>query len=178
MTSDDSLRYPIGGPRRAESFTPQERSAAIEGIRQLPQNLRSAVAASLRGATRNSLSAGRLDSTPVGSPCRRQPHECLQPRASRPDRRLADDFCLPGRTVGQSWKTPAQRPCRPRSICCRRSMSAGCGSSPRSMSRTGSAATLHPANGRQSVEQAVILYDWHGRHHTAHVTQLSARMGW
>ena len=37
---------------------------------------------------------------------------------------------------------------------------------------------MHPENGRQSVEQAVILYDWHGRHHTAHVTQLSARMGW
>jgi hypothetical protein len=36
----------------------------------------------------------------------------------------------------------------------------------------------HPDNGRQSVEQAVILYDWHGRHHTAHVTQLAARMGW
>jgi hypothetical protein len=44
MTSDESLRYPIGGSRRAESFTPQERSAAIEGIRQLPQNLRRAVA--------------------------------------------------------------------------------------------------------------------------------------
>src|SRR5271167_2463711 len=39
------LRYPIGSPRRAESFTAQERSAAIQGIRQLPQNLRSAVAA-------------------------------------------------------------------------------------------------------------------------------------
>src|SRR5580692_8074504 len=39
------LRYPIGGPRRAESSTAEERSAAIEGIRQLPQNLRSAVAA-------------------------------------------------------------------------------------------------------------------------------------
>ena len=38
------LRYPIGGPDRAESFTPQQRSAAIEGIRQLPQSLRSAVA--------------------------------------------------------------------------------------------------------------------------------------
>jgi hypothetical protein len=36
----------------------------------------------------------------------------------------------------------------------------------------------HPDNGRQSVEQALILYDWHGRHHTAHVTSLAARMGW
>ena len=38
------LRYPIGGAKRAESYIPQERSAAIEGIRQLPQSLRSAVA--------------------------------------------------------------------------------------------------------------------------------------
>src|ERR1700733_6312573 len=37
------LRYPIGGPSRAESSTAQERSAAIEGIRQLPQRLQSAV---------------------------------------------------------------------------------------------------------------------------------------
>src|ERR1700748_1547471 len=45
MTSpEDSLRYPIGSFKRADSFTPQERSTAIEGIRQLPQNLRSAVA--------------------------------------------------------------------------------------------------------------------------------------
>src|ERR1700689_2965046 len=44
MTSDASLRYPIGGPRRAESFTPEERRAAIAGIQQLPRNLRAAVA--------------------------------------------------------------------------------------------------------------------------------------
>lgn len=37
---------------------------------------------------------------------------------------------------------------------------------------------LHPENGRQTVEQAVVLYDWHGRHHTAHVTGLAARLGW
>ena len=34
----------IGGPSKAESFTAQERSAAIEGIRQMPGNLRSALA--------------------------------------------------------------------------------------------------------------------------------------
>ncbi len=37
---------------------------------------------------------------------------------------------------------------------------------------------VHPDLGRQSLEQAVLLYDWHGRHHTAHVTHLAARMGW
>jgi len=37
---------------------------------------------------------------------------------------------------------------------------------------------IHPENGRQSIEQAVVLYEWHGRHHTAHITHLSTRMGW
>ncbi|HXP07867.1 MAG TPA: DinB family protein, partial [Acidobacteriaceae bacterium] len=44
MTSDALLRYPIGRARKAESFTPEERAASIESVRQLPQNLRSAVA--------------------------------------------------------------------------------------------------------------------------------------
>jgi hypothetical protein len=37
---------------------------------------------------------------------------------------------------------------------------------------------MHPEYGRQSLEQVVVQYDWHGRHHTAHVTQLAARQGW
>src|ERR1700678_3838683 len=45
MSSDALLRYPIGAPKKADSFTPQERSAALEGIGQLPLRLRSAVAA-------------------------------------------------------------------------------------------------------------------------------------
>src|ERR1700728_2013755 len=49
MTSESSLRYPIGSFKRAESFTPEERTAAIEGIRQLPQNLRSSLAAFSEG---------------------------------------------------------------------------------------------------------------------------------
>ena len=49
MTSESSLRYPIGDFKQAESFTPEERTAAIEGIRHLPQNLRSALAAFSEG---------------------------------------------------------------------------------------------------------------------------------
>lgn len=37
---------------------------------------------------------------------------------------------------------------------------------------------VHPAMGRQSLETALALYAWHGRHHTAHITALRARMGW
>jgi hypothetical protein len=32
--------------------------------------------------------------------------------------------------------------------------------------------------GLVTLEQALATYEWHGRHHTAHVTSLRDRMGW
>lgn len=37
---------------------------------------------------------------------------------------------------------------------------------------------VHPESGKQSLGIAVLLYDWHSRHHTAHVTELRKRMAW
>ncbi len=36
----------------------------------------------------------------------------------------------------------------------------------------------HPEIGRQRLDQALAHYSWHGRHHTAQVAALRARMGW
>jgi uncharacterized damage-inducible protein DinB len=36
----------------------------------------------------------------------------------------------------------------------------------------------HPENGRMRLDFVLGLYDWHGRHHVAHVTRLRERMGW
>ena len=36
----------------------------------------------------------------------------------------------------------------------------------------------HPELGRQNLAKALALYDWHSRHHTAHITSLRARQGW
>jgi hypothetical protein len=36
----------------------------------------------------------------------------------------------------------------------------------------------HSENGRTTVEQAAALYDWHSRHHVAHITELRKRMNW
>jgi hypothetical protein len=36
----------------------------------------------------------------------------------------------------------------------------------------------HPENGRTTLDQAAALYDWHSRHHVAHVTELRRRRGW
>ncbi len=39
-------------------------------------------------------------------------------------------------------------------------------------------AYRHPEMGEVSLEKALALYAWHGRHHVAHVTRLRERSGW
>jgi hypothetical protein len=36
----------------------------------------------------------------------------------------------------------------------------------------------HPENGRQNLAKALAIYDWHSRHHVAHITSLRLRQGW
>jgi hypothetical protein len=36
----------------------------------------------------------------------------------------------------------------------------------------------HPVSGRQNLAKALALYEWHSRHHTAHITHLRSRQGW
>jgi hypothetical protein len=36
----------------------------------------------------------------------------------------------------------------------------------------------HPEMGRQNLATALALYEWHSRHHIAHITGLRARNGW
>jgi len=37
---------------------------------------------------------------------------------------------------------------------------------------------LHPDHGVQTLDWLLFLYEWHGRHHTAHITELRKRKGW
>jgi hypothetical protein len=36
----------------------------------------------------------------------------------------------------------------------------------------------HPQSGRQNLAQVTALYDWHSRHHVAHITALRKSRGW
>ena len=36
----------------------------------------------------------------------------------------------------------------------------------------------HPELGLMTIDQQIAMYAWHGRHHLAHITSLSTRMGW
>lgn len=37
---------------------------------------------------------------------------------------------------------------------------------------------VHPELGEVSLDRNLALYAWHGKHHTAHITELRKRMGW
>ena len=172
------LRYPIGGgPRRADSFTAQERSAAIEGIRQLPQNLRSAVAA---------FSEEQLETPyrPGGWTVRQLVHHVADSHMNAYVRvRLA---------LTEDWPTIV--PYQENRWAQLEDASTGAVSTSLDLlqalhsrwvqlfasldEQEWKRGYVHPENGRETLARVVVLYDWHGRHHTAHVTQLSARMGW
>jgi uncharacterized damage-inducible protein DinB len=37
---------------------------------------------------------------------------------------------------------------------------------------------IHPEHGERTVDWLLFLYEWHGKHHTAHITELRKRKGW
>jgi hypothetical protein len=37
---------------------------------------------------------------------------------------------------------------------------------------------FHPDNGAITLDWLLQLYAWHGRHHTAHITELRKQKGW
>jgi hypothetical protein len=177
MTSDALLRYPLGGPRKADSFTPQERSAAIEGIRLLPGCLRAAVFALTEDQLEVPYRTG-------GWTVRQLVHHVADSHMNAYNRvrlALTEDWPVIFAYQESRWAELEDARTAPVSL-----------SLDLLQALHGRWAQLfvsladpdwkrgykHPENGKQSVEQALILYDWHGRHHTAHVTNLSARMGW
>jgi hypothetical protein len=37
---------------------------------------------------------------------------------------------------------------------------------------------IHPDHGERTVDWLLFVYEWHGKHHTAHITELRKRMAW
>jgi DinB superfamily len=171
------LRYPLGGPRRAELSTAQERSAAIEGIRQLPQNLRSAVAA---------FSEEQLETPyrPGGWTVRQLVHHVADSHMNayvRVRLALTEDWptIIPYQENRWAELNDASTGAVSTSLDLLQSLHTRWVQLFASLDEHDwKRGYVHPENGRETLERVVVVYDWHGRHHTAHVTQLSARMGW
>jgi hypothetical protein len=37
---------------------------------------------------------------------------------------------------------------------------------------------IHPDHGERNIDWLLFTYEWHGRHHTAHITELREQNGW
>jgi uncharacterized damage-inducible protein DinB len=37
---------------------------------------------------------------------------------------------------------------------------------------------VHPEHGERTIDWLLFVYEWHGKHHTAHITELRKQKGW
>ncbi len=176
MTELDDLRYPIGHFTPSPSYSASQRSEFIRILQDLPKRLRSAV---------HGLSDAQLD-TPYreeGWTVRQVVHHVAdshmnayvrfklalteyQPTikpydesawAALPDSRMPIDVSLAlTEALHQRWATLLESLTDP----------------------DFKKQFLHPEMGPQDLASTLARYAWHSRHHTAHIANLRARMGW
>jgi hypothetical protein len=171
------LRYPIGPQPRAVAFTAAERVAAIRGIDRLPEELGSAVAG---------WSDAQLDTPyrPEGWTVRQLVHHVADSHMNayvRVRLALTEDWPTVVPYDEALWAKLADASTEPVAISLQLLQALHARWVQLWLSLDAPQwlrGYLHPQSGRQTMEQVVMLYDWHGRHHTAHVTGLAARMGW
>jgi uncharacterized damage-inducible protein DinB len=173
----EDLRYPVGRFQRPQSLDPQQRRAAIETIAEAPTKLRAAVAG---------LSDAQLDTPyrPDGWTVRQVVHHVPDSHLNAYTRfklALTEDTPTIKTYNEAAWATLEDSKSTPvatslalldavhdRWIRILRAMT------PSDFSRT----LKHPENGIMTLDQMLALYEWHSRHHVAHVTGLRARSGW
>jgi uncharacterized damage-inducible protein DinB len=177
MTETTDPRYPIGGFRRPAHLTPEERTAAIAALAEAPARLREAVAG---------LTPAQLDTPyrPGGWTVRQVVHHVPDSHLNayvRCKLALTEDEPTIRPYHEDRWAELPEARSAPIEVSLalldelhRRWVLALRGLAPAAWERM----LVHPESGRQSVEQLIALYVWHGRHHVAHVTALRQREGW
>ena len=173
----DDLRFPVGRMPRRASLTPEERRAAIDDIAATPARLRDAV----RG-----LSEAQLDTPyrPDGWTVRQVVHHV-------PDSHMNAFVRL---KLALTEDTPTIKPYDQaawakledaRTTPIETSLSILDGVHDRmvrlleAMSPADFERKLnHPENGVMTLDQLLAMYQWHGKHHVAHITNLRSRSGW
>ncbi|MBV8199566.1 MAG: putative metal-dependent hydrolase [Acidobacteria bacterium] len=177
MTATPDLRYPIGPFRRPARLTAAERTAAAAALAETPARLRQAVAG---------LAPAQLDTPyrPGGWTVRQLVHHVPDSHLNayvRCKLALTEDEPTIRPYDEDRWaQLPESRsaPLEP-SLALLDSLHQRWDLVLKAMAPADWERMLvHPESGRQSVEQLVALYAWHGRHHTAHVTELRRREGW
>ena len=173
----EDLRYPVGRFQRPQSLEPKQRRAAIDTIAEAPTKLRAAV---------SGLTDTQLDTPyrPEGWTVRQVVHHVPDSHLNAYTRfklALTEDTPTIKPYNEAAWATLEDSKTTPvatslalldavhdRWIRILRAMS------PSDFSRT----LNHPENGIMNLDQMLALYEWHSRHHVAHVTTLRDRSGW
>ncbi|HTI64727.1 MAG TPA: putative metal-dependent hydrolase [Gemmatimonadaceae bacterium] len=173
----EDLMYPVGRHQRPESLNAAQRQAAIDTIADVPRAMRDAV----RG-----LDDAQLDTPyrPEGWTVRQvvhhvpdshmnaylrtklaltEPTPTIKPYDQSAWARLEDTRSTPIETSLVLLDALHERWVR-----LLRSLTAA------DFTR----AYNHPENGATNLDQMLALYEWHGRHHVAHIVNLRARNGW
>jgi hypothetical protein len=176
MTTAD-LRYPIGRLEAGTRLTPANRRIAILDIAELPGRLRDAV---------EGLSDKQLDTPyrPDGWTVRQVVHHLAD---SHLHSTIRTRFAL---TLNQptilsydenAWAELADArsgPLEP-SLLLLEGLHARWAALLESMTDTDWGRTfVHPERGVVRLDTNIPVYVWHGKHHTAHITELRKRMGW
>jgi hypothetical protein len=177
MTDLDDLRYPIGRVGKAGASDASIRAAQIQTLHALPERLRAAVAG---------LKDAQLD-TPYregGWTVRQVVHHVADSHA------MAYIRCRLGLT--EDWPTInpyneaawANLP-DSRLLPVESSLAIVEGLHARWTTLFGSLSDEdfqkgynHPERGRETLARGLEIYDWHSRHHVAHITGLRTRQGW
>jgi hypothetical protein len=176
MTDLLGLRYPVGRFIPPESITAESRSINIRTLRLLPGNLRAAV---------SGMSDLQLDTPyrPEGWTVRQVVHHVADSHANSYVRfklALTEDWPTISAYDEKAWAMLADsrlpvdvsltwiEALHERWVVLLESMS----------EEDFQKGFAHPERGRQKLETTLALYDWHSRHHTAHITSLRERSGW
>lgn len=170
-------RYPIGPPPRPESVEAGQVSGYIAGLAASPENLRSAV---------DGLNDPQLDTRyrEGGWTVRQVVHHIADSHMMAYGRMrlaLTEDWPVikpyneklwaelsDSRTLPVEISLEILAPLHRRWAALLKSLS------PAEWQR----GYQHPENGRTSLLQALALYEWHSRHHVAHITELRKSKGW
>lgn len=171
------LRYPVGEFVTPATLTPAQRAAAITTLAELPARLRLACAG---------LSDAQLDTPyrPDGWTVRQVVHHTADSHthayirlkfALNEDNPTIKPYAeaqwaeMPDARSGPvSWSLDLLDALHSRLVVVLRSLDAA------AFART----LFHPERGAMTVDHYLALYEWHSRHHTAHITALRSREGW
>ena len=177
MTDVDDLRYPIGRFAPPAASVPGIRAAQILTLRLLPERLSAAV---------NGLSDAQLD-TPYregGWTVRQVVHHVADSHGvclMRFKLALTEDWPTINPYDEAAWASLADSRLLPVDVSLEliEALHARWVTVLESLEEEDFQKGFnHPERGRMNLATTLALYDWHSRHHTAHITGLRKRQGW